>query len=217
MIISINLCGRQPPAHQEGIHAMRDIRLLTLTMPLLLAAGCAQAEVDADDELGVAEMSGPAGGADGPVLEPFDGSDADQGCVGEIFPVQFTSTTARASGTVNCLQSGRFKFKACIRRRLIQSVGAKVFGLLKPIWVTAPALVDEIRGVQDCVEKPEMFYSDPPLQLVVMVDVFCGRQDTRYSYTPSVQSVESFFPNSFLGDQWHVLAEGRSQISTCGQ
>jgi hypothetical protein len=194
-----------------------DNRLLTLTMPLLLAAACAQAGVDTDDELGIAEMSGPGGGADDPVLEPFDGSDADQGCVGDIFPVQFTSTTARVSGTVNCLQAGRYKFRACIRRRLIQSAGAKVFGLLKPLWVTGPALVDEIRGVQDCMEKPEQLYTDPPLMLVVMVDVFCGRQNAKYSYTPSVQSVESFFPNAFLGDQWHVLAEGRGQISTCGQ
>ena len=182
--------------------------VMTLTAPLILAAACAQVEDGVSDD-------GLTPGFDGEDLEPY-GADEDQGCVGDIFPVHFTETTARASGTVNCLQGGRLKFKACIRRRLIQSSAGRLWGLVRPAWKTGPALLDELRGVEDCVESPEQVYDDPPLQMALMVDVFCGEQDTRYSYTPSIQSVESFFPNVFLGDVWHTLAEGPSQIHKCG-
>jgi hypothetical protein len=195
---------------------MRDT-VLTFTALMLLAAACAQGDLDPDRELTVTrdDVTGEPGLAD-PVVEPTVGSDQDQGCIGEIFPVHFTETTAKVTGTVDCLRGGKLKFRACIHRRLIQSTAANLWSLVRPAWTTAPALLDELRGTEDCREVPEQVYEDPPLQMAIIVDVFCGRSQTRYSYTPSVQSVESFFPNVFLGDVWHTLAEGPAQIHKCG-
>jgi len=176
---------------------------------MLVVAGCVQLDGDPGDlDASSADLRLPAA--------------ADQACVGEIvMGPAFTPTTVTAQATFTCSRGGKLKFKMCIRRRLMQSAGTRVWNyFFHPADHIANTLATLV-GVDDCVETPDLQYEDPPpgttFTRALGVDVFCGDLGATYSYQPILKSVESFWPNVFMTDNWHNLAMGSPVTHTCGR